>query len=164
MFRFRHKTLIMISGMIWFAIGIYLLPLGLNFIVTSAQTSLSLPENTFPLLSFLEGWIGGLEQAAIVVVALGLLMGFFKGRYVLSKSVNRLVKRIRSLPEPTPITSIYGPAYYILLGSMMMIGIGIKYLGVPYDIRGMIDVTIGAALINGAMLYFRIGMGQMQKA
>lgn len=158
MFRFRHKTLIFISGMIWLTVGAFLLPLGLHFIVDSAQKSLILHQNSLPLLNFFAGWTGGFEQAAMFVVALALMIGFFKGRYVISKSVNRLVNRIRSFPEPTPLSRIYSPPYYILLSSMILIGVGIKYLGVPYDIRGMVDVAIGAALINGAMLYFRLGM------
>jgi hypothetical protein len=30
-----------------------------------------------------------------------------------------------------------------------------RVLSIPFDIRGGVDVAIGSALINGAMLYFR---------
>ena len=38
---------------------------------------------------------------------------------------------------------------------MMGIGMIFKYLPLSVDIKGFIDFTIGAALINGAMLYIR---------
>jgi len=40
----------------------------------------------------------------------------------------------------------------------MGLGMGIRYFGVPVDVRGLIDVAVGSALINGAMLYFRVGV------
>ena len=38
-----------------------------------------------------------------------------------------------------------------------MVGLGalIKVLNLPLDVRGAIDIVIGSALINGAMIYFR---------
>jgi hypothetical protein len=151
MFRYNHKTLIIIAGSIWFAIGAFLLNMGLRFLVESGS-QLHAP---LPLLSFFAPLIGGFQQASLFLIVLGMLIGFFKARYVLKRSVDRMVNRINSFPEPILITQIYNLPYYILLGSMILLGVSIKYLGVPYDIRGMIDVAIGAALINGAMLYFR---------
>lgn len=148
MFRFRHKTLIFISGIIWLAIGVFLLNLGLNFIVDSVAKPL-------PFISFFASLTGGLEEAAICLVVLGLLIGFFKGRYVLSKSVNRLVSRIKSFPEPLSPLKMYSAPYYGLIIVMMLLGMGMNFFGVPLDIRGLIDVAVGAALINGSTLYFR---------
>ena len=37
MFKFKASTLIFISGLIWFGVGMYLLPLGLHFLIYSAQ-------------------------------------------------------------------------------------------------------------------------------
>jgi len=152
---FRHKTLILISGLIWLGVGIVLLPLGLRFIAASAAENASLHSDRVPLLEFFSDWAGGSEQAGLFLITAGLALGYAKGRFILSRSVNRLVKRIRSFPEPAPISKIYSPPYYLLLCTMLFVGLGIKYLGIPYDIRGLIDVAIGAALLNGAMLYFR---------
>jgi hypothetical protein len=38
---------------------------------------------------------------------------------------------------------------------MMALGLVFRFLPIPIDLRGLIDVAIGSALINGAMLYFR---------
>jgi hypothetical protein len=150
MFKVNHQIMILISGLVWLAIGCFLLPLGLNFIVESLLEDNA---SAHPLLSFFSSYVGGLEQAALILVAVSLSIGFLKGRYVFAKSVTRSVNRILSLPNPAPITQIYAWHYYILLGSMVFLGILVRYLS--NDIRGVVDVTIGAALINGAALYFR---------
>jgi hypothetical protein len=152
MFKVNHQIMILISGLVWLAIGCFLLPLGLNFIVESLLED-NASAHAHPLLSFFSSYVGGMEQAALILVAVSLSVGFLKGRYVFAKSVSRSVNRILSLPNPAPITQIYAWHYYILLGSMVFIGILVRYLS--NDIRGVVDVTIGAALINGAALYFR---------
>ncbi len=38
---------------------------------------------------------------------------------------------------------------------MIGLGVMIKVLDVPTDLRGWIDTAIGAALINGAVIYFQ---------
>jgi hypothetical protein len=164
MLRFRHSTLIIISGITWLAIGAFLLPLGLGFIVESAQMKqIAAVQNPLPLLHFLANFVGDLEQAAMVIVALALITGFFKGRFVLKKSVNRVVARIRSFPEPTPIVQMYSLPYLLLISFMVSLGMSMKYLGIPLDIRGMIDVAVGSALINGSMLYFRLAYQNVEK-
>ena len=109
----------------------------------------------FPLLHSIAPYFGGKEQTATILIALGLLIGFFKGRFILGKSAKRGVERICSFPNPTSLSNIYSAKYYILLGGMVGLGMSIKFLGLPNDIRGLVDVAIGAALINGAMIYFR---------
>ena len=127
------------------------MPLGINFIVESLlQENAHLPH---PILNFLSPYVGGIEPAALVWIAFALFIGFLKGRRVLSKSVDRSVNRILTLPNPASLGKIYTPGYYALLGSMVALGILVRYT--TQDIRGGIDIAIGSALINGAMLYFR---------
>lgn len=155
MLSFRHKTLIAISGALWFVIGLSLLTLGLNLINTVVETSSRLGTADYPLFSFFSSIAGGSDNASIVIITLCLILGFLKGKVIFKKSVSRVVRRIRSFSEPMPLYYIYSPAYYLLIGSMIFLGISIKYFGVPIDVRGFVDVTIGAALLNGSTLYFR---------
>lgn len=151
MYKVSHATLIFLSGFVWLAVGCFLLPLGLNFIV-----EILLKENSsqpHPILNFLAPYAGGLESAALIWIAITLLIGFLKGRHVFAKSVNRSVSRILTLPNPAPLSKIYSPSYYILLGSMVLLGVLVRFA--PLDIRGGVDVAVGSALINGAVLYFR---------
>lgn len=150
-----HTILIVISGLIWFAIGCFLLTLGLGFITESTkQSQLSdVAAANHPILSNLSPYIGGFEEAALVLIAVCLFIGHLKGKHVLGKSAKRGVERIRTLPQPASLASIYSAKYYILLAVMVGLGIAVRFL--PNDIRGGIDVIIGAALINGALIYFR---------
>lgn len=151
MFKVSHSTLIFLSGFVWLAVGGILLPLGLDFIVGAL-----LRENAaqpHPVLNFLAPYAGGLDSAALIWIAFALFIGFLKGRRVFAKSVNRSVSRILTLPNPASLSKIYTPSYYLLLGSMVLIGILVRFT--PMDVRGGIDVAVGSALINGAVLYFR---------
>jgi len=140
-------TLVAISGLIWFAVGFWLLFLGLRLLVDSVEGGM-LVENLAP-------YTGGLQQAALLLVALGLWIGYYKGKFALGKSVKRNVDRLQALSGPVSIVYVYSRASYILLLAMMCLGMLIKFLGIPNDIRGVIDVAVGSALLQGAVLYFR---------
>lgn len=151
MFKVSHTTLIALSGLTWLIVGGFLFTLGLNFIVESL-----LQENlhrNYPLLNSLAPWVGGLDPAALVLIGSGAILGFFKARFIFSKTVNSTLSRILSLPNPSSLGLIYTKKYYILLGSMIFLGFLVRFT--PNDIRGLIDVTIGSALISGALLYFK---------
>ncbi|MEI8365823.1 MAG: hypothetical protein WCF65_05325 [Parachlamydiaceae bacterium] len=153
--KLSHSKLITLSGLVWFAIGVYLLQLGLTLIFGNFHMPAELFQHHLPFIHALMGYIGGKEIAAILLVIIALYAGYLKGRYVLGKSAQRGIDRIGTLPNPSHIKTIYAPAYYLLLGGMVVLGISIKYMGLSNDVRGLIDVIIGSALINGAMIYFR---------
>ncbi len=129
----RHREWIAISGLIWLGIGMMLLYKGLHLI---AQSDIQ-------------------EKMATLWVAIGLLIGFFKGRFILAKTVRRVVLRIISLNLPIRLNEVYAPAYFLLIGGMMGLGVLFRFLPILQEFRGMIDIAIGSALVNGAILYFR---------
>jgi hypothetical protein len=87
------------------------------------------------------------------LVGIALLVGFIKGRFVLSRTVRRISLRLAALPEPIRFVDAYPKSYWLLLASMMALGFLLRL--VPLEVRGFIDVAVGSALLNGAMLYFR---------
>lgn len=151
MLKLSHRVLVIISGLIWFAIGFYLLQLGLGLLKTTLQN-----DGHYPLISMLKNYFGGHEGAILLIVSVSLAIGYFKGRHVLGKSAKRGVERILTFPNPTSIGNIYSAKYYVLLGLMVALGMSVKYFGFSHDVRGFVDVAIGAALINGAVIYFRL--------
>jgi hypothetical protein len=114
----KRKNWIVITGISWLCMGVWLLYKGLSLISKS-------------------------------------LVGFLKGRLVLSKTVKRITKRIYSLQAPVGFKDAFPVSYWLLIGFMMTLGMGLKFLPISIDIKGAIDVAIGSALVNGAMLYFR---------
>ena len=151
--KFSHTTLIVISGFVWLLVGVFLLQLGLSLLLSDFQTP-SMQNNQVTWVRMLAQHVGSIEVASVILVVVALYIGYFKGRFVLGKSARRGVARIATLSNPAPITQIYSAKYYILLGGMVALGISIKYMGLNNDLRGFIDIIIGSALINGAMIYF----------
>lgn len=135
--KLQPRTLIIVSGLIWFAIGLWLLNLGINFLVEASKDS----RKAVLLFS---------ESALFIFLAAALLVGFFKGKFVLAKTVERNTSRLQNA---STLGALFTPAYLILIAVMVCLGFLVRYL--PLDIRGFVDVAIGAALLNGAMLYFR---------
>lgn len=149
-----HRNWIAISGFIWLLVGSLLLYKGLVLISDAVLTP-----NSF--CSRLQGTFGSPQKAGTVLIALALVVGFLKGRFILSKTVKRVSLRITSLPLPIRFKSVYAPSYWILIGGMMGLGMTMRFLPIPVDVRGFVDVAVGAALMNGAMLYFRTARGSL---
>lgn len=153
--RLSKTTWIAISGIVWFIVGIGLLTLGLNFIVYKAQIEI---HETTSLIAKISPLSGGREQAALALIVVGLIVGFVKGRFVLVKTVRRVVERILSLEEPLKFSKVYSRNYLLLIGGMILLGLSMKWIGLPTEVRGLIDVAIGSALMNGASAYFRVAI------
>jgi hypothetical protein len=124
------RAWISVSGLIWAMAGLMLLYKGLHILG-------ELPS----------------QEVATWWVAVALLVGFIKGRFILSRTVNRITSHIVALPEPIHFLEVYPKSYWILLSSM--IGISVLIRMTPADVHGFIDVAVGSALLNGSLLYFR---------
>ncbi len=149
--RLTHVKAIILSGITWLAIGSLLLYKGLYYLV------MCLFEQPIPL-QHLSGWVGGVQNAILLVIALGLVIGFVKGRYVLSKTAQRITKKIILQPSPLHLRDVYSKGYLLLIGGMMLLGMTMRFVPIGNDIRGLIDTAIGFALMNGALLYFRLAI------
>lgn len=161
--KLSHQSLIALSGSLWIIIGAFLLPLGIHFLTDIVVNYHLLREGGYPLVSLLSQYTGGVEGAVIILIAASLLLGTLKAKKVFSKVVGKGVSRIKSFPNPTEVTNIFGYKYLLLVGFMMSLGMGLRYFGVPKDIRGVIDVAVGSALINGGLAYFK-AMFSLKKA
>lgn len=153
MLKVSHATMITISGAIWLAVGLMLLRIGVNLLLPPVNPEME--PFYLPLGESLAPYFGGLKGALLGLMLFALVIGYLKGRFVLGKSARKGVERILAFPNPVSIVQIYSPKYFILLAVMVLLGMAIKYSGLPNDIRGAIDVTIGIALLTGALIYFR---------
>lgn len=147
--KIRHGVAIVLSGIIWMGIGVLLLIKGFSLLLHPVD------DKSAFLIPYMGSFAAQKEQASLVLVSLGLLIGFFKGRFMLAKAAAKVIARILSLPNPLPFASLYTRSYVILISSMMILGMSLRFVQIPYDIKGVIDVAIGSALINGSAYYFR---------
>ncbi len=145
-----HKSLILIAGIAWLGMGLYLMPLGLRYL----ESCLTNPGYT-PLITSLQSLVSNPDYAVVLIIAIALAVGQMKGRVILAKAANREISRIRSLPNPSPLQHIFSSRFYMLMAIMMSLGIGMTLLAVPLDIRGFIDTIVGVALIQGSIIYLR---------
>jgi hypothetical protein len=83
-----------------------------------------------------------------------VLLGFVKGRVVFAKTVQKMAMRIAHLPQPIRLFHVYPWPYWCLIGVMMGMGVVLRFF--PDTVRGIVDVAVGSALVQGAMLYFRV--------
>lgn len=153
--RLSKTALIVCSGLLWFLVGTMLMIKGLRWIVLPIREG-----GDLLLARTLCSKGGSKEQAAIVLILLALIVGFVKGRFVLAKTVARVTKRIESLPDPAPVGEVYGMQYLLLIGGMMGLGISLRWLPIPCEIKGMIDVAVGYALMHGGLTYFRLSFAR----
>jgi hypothetical protein len=82
-------------------------------------------------------------------------VGWAKGRFVLGKTVKRVVARISMLSKPIRIRDVYTKGYWMILGSMMLLGMVMRVVPLPIMFRAFVDIAVGVALVQGALLYFR---------
>lgn len=146
---YSHRGLGIISGMIWLAIGIFLLWRGLALTITACGGEDHL------LVDFLVVRFGTAQKASVVLVASGLLIGYFKGRFVLRKTAMRTIDRIHSLPNPCSLSKLYGVGSYILVAAMIALGITLRTIGAAEEVRGLVLIAVGSALLQGSTALFR---------
>lgn len=156
MIKTSHSTLYALSGIIWMGVGIMLLNMGLGFLMNGFQSGVFVSEGYSGLFSWIASLTGAADYAAIVLIMLSLVVGIAKGRFVMAKAAQKSATRISKLANPTAITNLYSRSNLILLAIMMGMGMLMKVLSFPCDIRGCIDVAVGCALMQGSLAYFRL--------
>ena len=98
------------------------------------------------------------QMGIVFSVILGIMVGFFKGLFVLSKSARKNRSRIQSLESPVKIHQLFSKPFYGLIAGMMLLGILVRsfneYLG-GYIVVAGIYCAIGVALMVGSRAYWK---------
>ena len=131
-----------IAAGIWTLVGAGLLVMGLVFWFH------------FPYLGFVDApHLGG--------GAIALSIGLVKGKLILDRTANRVIDRIDTLQEPNPFKSVFqmfGAKTIALIVGMMSIGIGLRLAGVSFEVRGLIYIAVGIALLWSCRRYWIASM------
>ena len=102
-------------------------------------------------------YLGFLDTQHLGVGALALSVGLLKGKVVLDRTANRVIDRVDTLQEPNPFKSVFqmfGAKTIGLILAMMTIGVGLRIAGVSFEIRGLIYIAVGAALMWSCRRYW----------
>jgi len=85
-----------------------------------------------------------------LLAPLGFAIGWAKGRFVLSKTMNRLKTRLAGLTQPVSFRDAFPPIYLALIAIMVSLGILLRWA--PDELRGVIDLAVGTALSSAALM------------
>ncbi|MBS0623878.1 MAG: hypothetical protein JSS62_04570 [Verrucomicrobia bacterium] len=148
------RSLIRLAGIIWLAVGIMLMFLGLKFfMMVWHHPGLVHTKQGF---SFLKLFPSQPYQTLLLwLIILALAVGYAKGKFVFKKSVTRQITRINKISSPLSLKHLYSPGYYVLMLGMIGLGISLKFLPITLEVRAFVDLAVGGALIQGALHYFR---------
>lgn len=144
------KQAIFLSGILWIGIGVLLLIKGSSYFLEVSRS-----QEEMPLIKALASYTNSFEQSLLMLICFSFLIGLFKGRVMLKRAAYRVIGRIKAQMDPFPLKNLYSKGYLFLIGGMMCMGMVFKWLPIASDIKGAFDFTIGTALINGALFYFR---------
>ncbi len=149
---------LLMSFATWLGIGILLLYKGLTIFMSTLEVGFTASWMA-PLVYF----TGDQEYAVLLCISFALFLGFLKGKFVLKKTVTRISARFFSFQRPMSLKEVY-PRYYLLIILVMMsMGMFFKFIPIASEFKGMIDVAVGAALINGSLQYFRMAFSKGEK-
>ncbi len=147
--KITHKRAFLLSGGLWFLIGALLMVKSMTLFKQAALLS------HLPMIRLSTFLLGEGEIALLGIAMLGLLVGYIKGKTVLSKSAMRAIERIHRYPSPFAIKHLYTLPYFFIILGMMGLGLLLRFCSIPVDIHAVIDLSVGSALIYGSSMYFK---------
>lgn len=147
---FRHLSLRRMGGAFWLIAGFMLLTKGIGFL-----KNLMFFESSHPLLDFYLNLTQDKETAVALLIATALALGMMKAIFILRKVAKKACLRLSTFPDPAPISALFGFRFLVIITGAMLMAYCVRQSGLSPDIRGVIDVAVGAALLNSAMIYLR---------
>ncbi|NIP99571.1 MAG: hypothetical protein GWM98_03345 [Nitrospinaceae bacterium] len=136
----NKHSLYTLAGTLWGLVGLFLVVRG-AFMYQDALTLQSAS-----------------QTALMISIAASLVLGTFKGRFVLSKTARRNKARIEAISEPLKFHHIYTKSFYFLIAGMILLGVSLRtwneYLG-GYVVVAAIYCGIGLALIVSSRVYWK---------
>jgi protoporphyrin/coproporphyrin ferrochelatase len=139
--RVKAKSLNILAGSVWLAVGIGLSVAGIRFV-----------------FGFNEEGAERDQEKIVWALAAGGAIGYLKGRYVLTRTAKRNLKRIKKLRDPR-VWQVFTGTMALLILLMIALGRGLRglaaegYLGGYLGIGGLY-VGIGMALAVASFTYF----------
>jgi hypothetical protein len=136
----NKNSLYTLAGSIWGLVGLFLIIRGAGMYQVALDTQ------------------NATQAAVMISLAIALVVGVAKGKFVLSKTARRNKSRIESIDEPLKIHHVYAKSFYFLIAGMILLGVSLRafneYLG-GYVVVGAIYCGIGLALMVSSLTYWK---------
>ncbi len=98
------------------------------------------------------------QTALIISIAISIIIGVAKGRFVLSKTARRNKSRIESIEGPLKVHHVYAKSFYILITGMIALGVTLRAYNESlggYVVVAAVYCGIGLALIVSSLVYWK---------
>lgn len=91
----------------------------------------------------------------LAVVAVALLIGWLKGRFILRKTSQRNIDRLNALHEPQRPVHVYGLRSWIVIAVMIGLSVALNFAPILLIWRAAINIAIGAGLVASSAYYLQ---------
>lgn len=136
----NKNSLYALAGSIWGLVGLFLVIRGAMMYQTALDTQ------------------NATQTALMISIAISIIIGVAKGRFVLSKTARRNKSRIDSIEGPLKVHHVYAKSFYFLIAGMIALGVTLRtfneYLG-GYVVVAAVYCGIGLALMVSSLTYWK---------
>ena len=136
----NKNSLYALAGSVWGLVGLFLIIRGAVMYQAALETQ------------------NATQTALMVSIAIAIIIGVAKGKFVLSKTARRNKSRIESLEGPLKVHHVYAKSFYFLIAGMILLGVSLRhfneYLG-GYVVVAGIYCGIGLALMVSSLTYWK---------
>lgn len=96
----------------------------------------------------------GMDNTLLLAgLLLSLLLGWAKGKFVLSKTSDRNIARLEEFTEPRRPIYVYSPRSWIIITVMILIAMSLTWFNAPLFWRGVVNLAVGMALVVSSFRY-----------
>ncbi len=103
------------------------------------------------------GLLVGSQIASPLILALvaffSVLIAWGKGQSILAPLALKNLKRLRSIPQPSPMYRMFSKASWIVIAFFVCLGISLRFVPMPMGLRATILLGVGGAMLVGAAGY-----------
>lgn len=89
------------------------------------------------------------------VVLGAVMLGWAKGRFVLSRTSQRNLQRLSAIDAPQRPIQVYPARSWALIAVFVLAGMSLGWLGAPPLWRGAVGVAVGLGLVFSSFAYVR---------
>ena len=136
----NKNSLYTLAGSIWGLVGLFLIIRGVGMYQAALETQ------------------NATQTSLMISIAIAVVIGVAKGKFVLSKTARRNKSRIENIEEPLKVHHVYAKSFYFLIAGMILLGVSLRhfneYLG-GYVVVGAIYCGIGLALMVSSLTYWK---------
>ncbi len=136
----NKNSLYTLAGSIWGLVGLFLVIRGAIMYQAALDTQ------------------NATQTALMISIAISVIIGVAKGRFVLSKTARRNKSRIESIEGPLKVHHVYAKSFYILIAAMIALGVTLRTYNESlggYVVVAAIYCGIGLALMVSSLTYWK---------